>query len=92
MRALRAKATHQQTKTFNQQLVLRTIFDHGKISRAEVARKTQLTRVTVSELVSELIDTGLVAEVGMGISGGGKVPILLSVVDDAYHMIGWIGE
>ncbi len=88
MRTLRAKATHQQTRIFNQQLVLRTIFDHGKISRAEVARKTQLTRVTVSELVSELMNTGLVAEVGMGTSGGGKVPILLSVVNDAYHMIG----
>jgi len=88
MRTLPTKATHQQTKTYNQQLVLRTIFDHGKISRAEVARKTQLTRVTVSELVAELIESGLVAEVGMGTSAGGKTPILLSVVDDAYHMIG----
>jgi len=88
MRILPTKATHQQTRTYNQQLVLRTIFDHGKISRAEVARKTKLTRVTVSDLVAELIDTGLVAEVGMGTSAGGKTPILLSVVDDAYHMIG----
>jgi len=88
MRTLPTKATHQQTRTYNQQLVLRTIFDNGKISRADVARKTKLTRVTVSDLVSELIDTGLVAEVGPGRSAGGKTPILLSVVDDAYHMIG----
>ena len=88
MRTLPTKATHQQTRTYNQQLVLRTIFDHGKISRAEVARKTKLTRVTVSDMVAELIDSGLVAEVGMGTSAGGKTPILLSVVDDAYHMIG----
>jgi N-acetylglucosamine repressor len=88
MHTLPTKATHQQTRTYNQQLVLRTIFDHGKISRADVARQTKLTRVTVSEIVSELIDTGLVAEVGMGTSAGGKTPILLSVVDDSYHMIG----
>ena len=88
MRTLPTKATHQQTRTYNQQLVLRTIFDHGKISRAEIARKTKLTRVTVSDMVAELIDSGLVAEVGMGTSAGGKTPILLSVVDDAYHMIG----
>lgn len=88
MRTLPTKATHQQTRTYNQQLVLRTIFDHGKISRADVARQTKLTRVTVSEIVSELIDTGLVAEVGLGTSAGGKTPILLSVVSDAYHMIG----
>lgn len=88
MRTLPTKATHQQTRTYNQQLVLRTIFDSGKISRAEVARQTKLTRVTVSEIVSDLIQSGLVAEVGMGASAGGKTPILLSVVDDAYHMIG----
>lgn len=88
MRTLPAKATHQQTKAHNQLLVLRTIFDHMKISRAEVARQTKLTRVTVSELVAELIESGLVAEVGLGTSAGGKTPILLSVVEDAYHMIG----
>jgi len=82
------KATHQQTKTYNQQLVFKTIYDHGTISRAEVARQTELTRVTVSEIVADLLERGLVAEVGRGPSAGGKNPILLSVVDDAYHMIG----
>lgn len=82
------KATHQQTKTYNQQLVLKTIYDGGQISRADLARQTKLTRVTVSEIVAELIKKGLVAEVGRGPSAGGKSPILLSVVDDAYHMIG----
>ena len=33
------KATQQQTKTYNSQLVLKTIYDHGQISRAEVARR-----------------------------------------------------
>ena len=82
------KATHKQTKTYNQQLVFKTIYDHGTISRAEVARLTDLTRVTVSEIVADLLERGLVAEVGRGPSAGGKSPILLSVVDDAYHMIG----
>jgi predicted NBD/HSP70 family sugar kinase len=88
MRALPLKATHQQTRTYNQQLVLKTIYDHGQISRAEVARLTKLTRVTVSEIVSGLLEKGIVAEVGRGPSAGGKTPILLSVVDDAYHLIG----
>jgi predicted NBD/HSP70 family sugar kinase len=82
------KATHQQTKTYNQQLVFKTIYDHGIISRAEVARQTDLARVTVSEIVADLLDKGLVAEVGRGPSAGGKAPILLSVVDDAFQMIG----
>ncbi len=88
MNPQRTKATHQQTKTFNGQLVLRTIFDSGEISRAQVARVTGLTRVTVSEIVADLLERGLVAEVGRGPSTGGKNPILLSVVDDARHLIG----
>jgi DNA-binding MarR family transcriptional regulator len=77
MRNLPLKATHQQTKTYNQQLVLKTIYDHGQISRAEVARLTKLTRVTVSEIVSGLLEKGIVAEVGRGPSAGGKTPIPL---------------
>lgn len=85
---LPSKATHQQTKQFNQRLVLKTIYDQGQISRADVARLTKLTRVTVSEIVADLLNSGLVAEVGRSPSAGGKAPILLSVVDDAYHLIG----
>lgn len=87
MRRFPDKATHQQTKTFNSQLVLKAIYDHGKISRADVARLTDLTRATVSDLVAELIERGLVEEVGRGPSAGGKSPILLSVNPDASHII-----
>jgi N-acetylglucosamine repressor len=85
---LRGKATHRQTRAHNQGLVLRTLFDHGPVSRAEVARLTGLTRTTVSELVGEFVAEGLAREVGRGPSSGGKAPILVQVVDDARHVIG----
>src|SRR5687767_2903998 len=85
---LPAKATHRQTRRHNQQLVLRTIYDRRETSRAEIARLTGLTRTSVSQLVAELIASGLVAEVGRGPSSGGKAPILLSVVPDSRHVIG----
>jgi len=85
--ALRAKATHQQTRAFNQGLVLRTLFDFAPISRADVARRTGLTRTTVSEVVGDFIADGLAREVGRGPSSGGKAPILLQVVEDARHVI-----
>ena len=50
------KATHQQTRTFNQQLVLRALHDHSPLSRADLARLTGLTRTSVSDLVGTLID------------------------------------
>ena len=88
MRLPVAKATHRQTREHNQRLVLRTVYDHGPISRAEVARSTGLTRTTVSDVVGELLNEGMVEEIGRGPSSGGKAPILLGVVDDARLVIG----
>lgn len=81
------KATHQQTKEHNRDLVLKNIFAIKAISRAEIARLTQLTRPTVSDVVTLLINEGLVEEVGVGASIGGKSPILLSLVEDSRYMI-----
>lgn len=81
------KATHQQTKQHNRDLVLRTLFSHEAISRAEIARITNLTRTTVSDVVSGLLNEGLVDEVGRGESIGGKTPILLSIVPDSRYVL-----
>ena len=82
------KATRQYTKEHNRNLVLKMIFSHEKISRAEIARISQLTRTTVSDIVNDLLQEGLVSEVGIGDSQGGKNPILLSLVEDARWLIG----
>ncbi len=82
------KATHQQTRTFNQQLVLRALHDDSPLSRADLARLTGLTRTSVSGLVGSLIDDDLIEEIGRGRSNGGKTPILLRVAPDGRHLIG----
>lgn len=82
------KATRQYTKVHNRNLVLKTIFDHDSISRAEISRVTSLTRTTVSDIVADLLAEGLVSEVGIGESIGGKSPILLSLVEDSRYLIG----
>lgn len=82
------KATHQQTKEHNRNLVLKTIYEHESISRAEIARVTSLTRTTVSDIVTDLLEERLVSEVGMGLSTGGKMPILLSLEEDSRWLIG----
>jgi predicted NBD/HSP70 family sugar kinase len=86
--ALPTKATHQQTRVHNERLVVRTLYDLGPISRAEVARLTGLTRTTVSDVVATLLDDGVVREIGRGPSSGGKAPILLQVDDDARLVVG----
>jgi N-acetylglucosamine repressor len=81
------KATRQQTKEHNTTLVLKTIYGRDCISRAEIARLTGLTRTTVSDIVGNLIDDGLVTEDGYGESLGGKPPIQVKLVDDARQLI-----
>jgi N-acetylglucosamine repressor len=88
MAALPERATHQQTRAFNQQLVLRAIYDRNEVSRAEVARVTGLTRTSVGELVGDLLTEQLIEESGRGPSTGGKAPILLRVRADGRHLIG----
>jgi glucokinase-like ROK family protein len=82
------KATRQQTKEHNRDLVINTIFARETISRAEIARITHLTRTTVSSIVFSLLQEGLVSEVGFGESIGGKSPVLLSLVADSRYLIG----
>jgi glucokinase-like ROK family protein len=82
------KATREQIKHHNNRLVLRTIFNHEHISRADIARKTRLTRTTVSDVVNDLINDGLVEEIGYGPSAGGSPPMLIHVVDNSRQIIG----
>lgn len=82
------KATHRLTRRSNARLALRTVYEQGPISRADVARVTGLTRTTVSEIVEGFIAEGLIVEVGMGPSTGGKAPILLELPADARHVVG----
>lgn len=82
------KLTRDESKLHNQRLALKLIYTQGEISRADIARATGLTRTTVSATAVELIEAGLVEEVGQGPSAGGKPPTLLRVVTDARYTLG----
>jgi predicted NBD/HSP70 family sugar kinase len=68
--------------------ILRLIWREHKISRAEISRQLDLSRSTVTEIIKELISTGLIAEVGSGESSGGRKPIMLEFQDDAKVILG----
>lgn len=68
--------------------VLQLIWREQHISRAEIARQRELSRSTVSLIVDELLKLGLVQEVGVGESRGGRRPIVLRFNDDAAVILG----
>jgi predicted NBD/HSP70 family sugar kinase len=89
-RSLRAttKALPEDARHHNRSLVLQWLFRHGPTSRADLARATHLTRVTISDLVAELLADGLVEEVGRRAEPSvGKPATLVGIVPDARHVI-----
>ncbi len=64
-------------RDINRQIVLNYIREREPISRAEIARETDLQRSTISAIVEALAAEGLVEEVGEGESTGGRRPTLL---------------
>ena len=52
----------QDVRVSNRQLVLRILRDQSSSSRADLARKTGLSRTTVGTIIAELLDKGLVQE------------------------------
>src|SRR4051812_3717622 len=88
-RALRptAKVLPEHARGHNRSLVLQTLYRSTTQSRADIARETGLTRVTVSDLVSELIAEGLIRELGQREDARpGKPATLLSFGHEAFQI------
>ena len=66
-------------RDINRQIVLNYVREREPISRAEIARATDLQRSTVSAIVEVLHAEGLVEEIGEGESTGGRRPTLLKL-------------
>lgn len=66
-------------KNANTSLVARIIWRSQGISRVDIARELSLYRSTVTNIISSLIDNGVVyeGEEGCGMSRGGRKPIML---------------
>ena len=89
-RALRptTKVLPEHARGHNRSLVLQTLY-RDQVSRADIARETGLTRVTVSDLVAELIAEGLVVEAGQREdSRPGKPATLLDLNRNAFQILG----
>lgn len=74
-------------RNLNEGLVLENIEKNGSISRADISKIIGLSAPTVSDIVKDLIERGIVDEIGKGDSSGGKKPILLELNPKAAYML-----
>jgi glucokinase len=77
------------TRRVNRQRLLEAVRRSGPISRADLAKVTRLSPPTVSALVEDLLhEAGLMHEVGVGTSKGGRPPILLQFNGEYGYLAG----
>jgi predicted NBD/HSP70 family sugar kinase len=85
----RVKVLPEHARGHNRSLVLQTLYSAGPHSRADLARETGLTKVTVSDLVAELMDEGLLVETGPREGARpGKPATLLDLNRESVQIVG----
>ncbi|MBT2655836.1 ROK family protein [Bacillus sp. ISL-18] len=81
-------AEQNDNKMHSLKVILSTIMKHYPISRANLSEITNLNKATVSLQTNTLIEKQLVSEIGVGVSNGGRKPILLVFNKNAGYAIG----
>jgi len=81
-------AKRQLLKAINRAAILNAIKAHGEIARTDIAAFTRLSPATVTSLTAELIRDGLIYEKQVGVSRGGRRPIMLALNDEGAYVVG----
>jgi predicted NBD/HSP70 family sugar kinase len=78
----------EDTRRHHRALILQLLFRYGAASRADLARSSGLTRVTVSDVVGNLVTEGLLAESAAETQGRvGKPPVLVQIAEEARQIV-----
>src|SRR5712691_4802068 len=72
-------ATRTTSRDINRRIALNLIREHQPISRADLARRMNMTRGVVSVLVQELIAQGVIYEGATGEAARGRKPTFLHI-------------
>ena len=89
-RALRPSGRQlpEDTRRHHRALLLQLLFRDGPASRADLARSSGLTRVTVSDVVGDLVTDGLLTESVAPAQGRvGKPPVLVQLAAEARQIV-----
>ncbi|HYO97019.1 MAG TPA: winged helix-turn-helix domain-containing protein, partial [Polyangiaceae bacterium] len=90
MQDVQGKVDSRAMREINRSIVLDIIRRAGRLSRTDLARRSALTKPTVSAIVEDLLARGIVQEVGYGktIGSGGRRARLLEFNDASAAYLG----
>lgn len=80
--------TVRTLRRHNRAVVLRQLYLHGPVSRLGLSSRTGLSPATMSNVIGELTDAGVVVEAGATRSDGGRPRVLLRVNPAHAHVVG----
>ena len=88
--SVQGKVDSRAMREINRSIVLDIIRRGGKVSRTDLAKRSALTKPTVSAIVDDLLARGIVQEVGYGrtMGSGGRRARLLEFNDDSAAYLG----
>ena len=75
-------------KTGQKKHILRAIYFNGPLSNSELSKLIKLSTPKINSLLVELIEDGLVKELGRGDSSGGRRPNIYGLVEDGFYVVG----
>ena len=84
----KSRATVRDLRRVNRGAVLRRLFLQGSLNRVALAQQTGLSSGSVTNVTAALLEEGLIAEVGLEESDGGRPRVLLEVNPDFGTVIG----
>jgi predicted NBD/HSP70 family sugar kinase len=83
-----ARATNRSVRLRNRSALLTKLFLDAPLTRQDLVRSTGLSQPAVSNVVTDLIDEGIVVEAGAAESDGGRPSMLLRVAARYAFVIG----
>jgi len=87
---IKVKGDPENARLINRSLILNELRMNDMLSRADLARTLKLSKMTISSIVTDLINEQFICETGIGDSmkQGGRKPILLTLSTSELYVIG----
>lgn len=78
----------EHKKNFQKNSIIEFLYKQGPTSNPDIARFTKMSSPTITKLINDLIEKGIVIDMGIGPSIGGRKPNLFGINPNARYIVG----
>jgi predicted NBD/HSP70 family sugar kinase len=79
---------HSDIKNNNKKRIISLLLKERELTKLDISRRLDISVPTVTTIVGELIEDGIVEEAGMATSTGGRKPVIIRFLPDSRYSIG----